>query len=481
MLSEIPINQGTFKAQNQRSVRNTGYAESLINLFIDVAGSNYDRPTLDLLGTVSSEEVIGAYYFDGVFVCVTIDRRIHTIDTSGVSVDITGTNTTTGNEIKLPGRGRPIFADDGTNLYIVGGEAPIKWAGVGETTELLGGSPPEMTHIVYLDGFLIGNRRLDSENNKVIQWADFEDTETWTGSNFFSAVGDPDEVQGITVSQRELYVIGTDTTEVWQNIGTSPVPFARSFIWQYGTRAKYSIISEDNSVFFLDQDRRILRLSGREFARISEPIEEELSTYETVDDCVASSFTFNGSIHISFIFKTAGKMWSIDLRNNQWTEWRGFSDGWVRPRMNFAFYSKQENLTIAGDFITGKVWKFSETVKTDAQGIFKRQRTFCQRDAGAAIGKQARLLRIALKRDVASAYSGTTPETNPKLEVRWKDDGKEWSNYRQVSLGLKGESRYYAEIYRLGIYRSRQYEIQFSDPSELNISSVETDEEVMAA
>lgn len=471
MIQEIPINLGAFKSQNQRSVRNSGYAEDLINIFIDIVGSNYDRPTLDLYAQLPNLEAIGMYYFDGVLVVVTAERKIFTIDSDQVVVDITG--------VDLPGFGRPVFTDNKETLIIVGGGTPIKWEGVGEVTEDLGGSPPQATHASFLDGFLILNRRLDSESNKVEQFSEFEDIETWIGTSIFSAVADPDEVQGHTVCQRELYVVGSKTCEVWQNVGAFPVPFARSFIWQFGTSAKYSIISVENSVIFIDQDRRILQFSGREVTRLSDAIEEELSTYETVTDCISSSFTWNGSVHVLFVFPTARKTWSVDLRNKQWTEWRGFDNGWTRPRINCSVYSNELRKTFAGDYITGKIWVFSDEIKTDAEGIFKRNRKFSQRDGGASIRKQANLIRINMRRDVATSYEGSLPETNPTLEVRWKDDGKSWSNYRQVSLGERGEARYYAEIYRLGIYRNRQYEIQFSDPVAFNITSIETDEEAL--
>lgn len=47
-------------------------------------------------------------------------------------------------------------------------------------------------------------------------------------------------------------------------------------------------------------------------------------------------------------------------------------------------------------------------------------------------------MRINMKRDVATEYTGDIPETNPTIEIRWKDDGKQWSNYRQISLGERG-------------------------------------------
>lgn len=470
---EIPINKGVFKTENGRSLRNSEYAENLINMLIDEAGGNIDRPSLSLLTTLDSIEPIGMRFFEGVVVAVTADRKIYSIQLDGEVTDVTGD--------PLPGVSRPIFADNGGTLFIVGGGTPIKWEGFGTTTAALGGSPPSMSHIVFLDGYLIGNRRLDSENNKVIQFSDFEDPETWNATDIFSAVSDPDEVQAVDVSQRELYLVGEETVEVWQNVGTDPIPFARAFIWQLGTPAPYSVVSEDNSVFLLDQDRRIIRLAGRQSIRMSQAIENELSTYETVNDCWSASFTWKGSIHVIFNFPTAGTAWSIDLKNNEWTDWRGFDNGLSRVRINCLTYLKNNGAIFAGDYSTGKVWNFSDTNKTDAEGVFVRQRTFSYRDGGGSVRKRCDLFRINLERNVAAMYSGTTSETNPKIELRFKDSGRGWSDWRQFSLGERGETKAYAEFRRLGIYRSRQYEIRMTDPAALKITSIETDETVMAS
>ena len=470
-ISEIPINKGVFKTNNPRGLRNSEYAEDFINLFLDQAGVNYDRPTLQLHAMLESIEPIGMYPFNDVIVTVTIDRRIFTFDANGNVAEVTG--------VTLPGEGRPTFATDGTTVFIAGGEAPIKWT-PGGLTALLGGSPPDMTHIVYLDGYLIGNRRLATENYKVIQFSDNGTTETWTGTNIFSAVADPDPLQGLTVSQRELFAVGTRTIEIWQNIGTSPIPFVRAHVWEYGTPAPYSIHARDNSVFMIDQDRRIMRFSGRDFARISEAIEADLATYDTVSDCVTSSFTWDGSIHVLFLFPNSGKGWSIDLKNNEWSEWRGYDDnGFARVRINCIAYATPN--VFAGDFLTGKVWRFSSTVKTDAEGVFKRLRRFSFRDGGGAIRKRADLVRVNVKRNVASSFSGETSETNPTIELGWKDDDKPPTDFRQASLGEIGEQRNYVEFRRNGIYRSRQYVLQFSDPSPLSLVSVETDETVMTS
>lgn len=468
-LDSIPINQGVYRLQNNRALLNSPYAENLINYFIDQAGTNYDRPRLASLAELTSRSVIGIYYFDNAFICVTADRNIFKVTSFGTVTNITG--------VALPGIARPVFTDTGSLLIITGGSTPIKWSGGATVTAALGGSPPSMTHIEYLDGYLIGN----VAGTKTIQFCDFDTPETWTGTNVFSANAAPDVLTGIAVSQRELYAIGEETTEVWQNVGSSPIPFERTFVWQHGTRTPYAIHSVDNSVFIIDQNKRILRIEGRQISNIGEPIEKEISAYASINGAFSGSFEWNGSIHVMFGFPDVGKLWSVDLRNKQWSEWLGYDSGWTRCRTHALFYSVEEKIILAGDPTSGDLWKFSNDVYTDAGGIFKRSRTLSLRDKGGSIRKRANWLKFNVKRNVATSYSGTTSETNPTLELRWKDDNKPWSDFRRFSLGERGELAYYAKFNKLGIYRTRQYEFQMSDPAESAIVGIETDEEVLTS
>lgn len=471
-VSQIPISKGVFRTQDGRSLQNNEFAEEFVNLLIDNAGGNFDRPTLASFTTLDSTDIIGATWFANRIVCVTADRKLYAVETDGTITDITS--------VVLPGSDRPTFATDKSVLIIAGGGEPLKWQGVGSVTQLLGGSPPKFSHVVYLDGYIIGNKRNASEKNKVVQFSNLDDPETWTATDFFSAEGDPDEVQGLATSQRELYVVGENTIEIWQNIGSSPIPFARSFVWQYGTPAPYSITAADNSIFILDQNRRILQFSGRSLARVSEGIERALESYSTVSDCWSASFRYKGSVHVLFNFPTAGKTWSIDLKNQQWTEWRGFDSGWARLRMNSLVYVPSLDTTYAGDYNSGSLYQFSDTTKTDAGGIFKRSRRFSFRNLGASVRKRSNWLRFNLNRDVAS-YSGTTSQTNPQVELRYNDDGKGWVDFKPRDMGLKGELKHHIEWRRLGQYRNRQYEYQISDPVEFSLAGIDTDEEAMVS
>lgn len=473
LIAQIEISKGVYKTPYERALRNSPFAVNLVNTLIGPAGENIDRPSLASFGSLSSDEIIGLHMFNSLIIAVTSDRKVWSTNSTGLTTDITS--------VSLPGEDRAQFIDDGTSVYIAGGATPLVWT-PGSTTALLTGSPPETTHLSFLDGYLIANRRSVAEKNKVMQFAAFEAPTSWSGINIFSANAEPDEIMGHTVCQRELYVVGEKTTEVWQNVGTYPVPFLRAFVFNFGTQSPYSILSHENLVFFLDSQRRVIQIAGRTPTYLSEAIDQELSTYGTVDDCFSSVFSWNGSTHILFTFPTEGKAWSIDLRNQQWSEWRGYgTNGWESPKIGALVYDSVEKRGYVGDPETGSIWKLQDDVKTDAGGAFKRMRTFSYYDGGASVRKKCNFLRFNVKRGVATAHSGTTSQTNPTMELRWRNEDGNWSDYRRADLGAIGTTKGYYTFRRLGQYRTRQYEYQLSDPSEVTVIGAESDDEVLTS
>ena len=459
----LPIDKGTFRVRRPESLVNSPFAEVLENLFIDRSGSNIDRPALANVLTLESNNIVGMTYFGGVHVVVTSDRKQYAVDSNFSVSNITGT--------LLPGSRRPVFANDGSNLYIAGGAAPLSWAGGNSVSALVSGSPPNCSHIIWTDGILLVNRLVQSEGYKVVQFSEVDDPATWTGTNIFSNVGNPDPTVSLKVANRDVYCIGSETTEIWQNIGAVPVPFVRAYMWNYGTLAPYSAVVADNSLFFVSQYRKIVRFVDRQPVFISDPIDVELRSYGSVSDCIAYQFSHGGTIHVLFLFPSAGRAWSIDLSNQNWTEWTDFSG---RVRINAL--SEGANEILCGDFEKGKIYNLSSDNKTDAGSPFVRRRRFSYRDSGGSIKKNAIRMRVTLNRSGALQY-----DVDPMVELRWKDAGKGWSRPRQASMGERGTEQKYVEFRRLSSYRLRQYEIRMTDPVEFAMSKVEVEEEAMSS
>ena len=60
--------------------------------------------------------------------------------------------------------------------------------------------------------------------------------------------------------------------------------------------------------------------------------------------------------------------------------------------------------------------------------------------------------------------------SNPIIQVCYSDDGgRNWSNWREIPLGLTGEYRKRQRIRRLGSARQRVWELQCSEPLTVNV------------
>jgi hypothetical protein len=64
-------------------------------------------------------------------------------------------------------------------------------------------------------------------------------------------------------------------------------------------------------------------------------------------------------------------------------------------------------------------------------------------------------------------------DVEPTMRIRKRDNGKGWSNWQDVGLGLEGDTTLHAKAFsRGGTYFTRQYEVMFSDNAPLALSGI---------
>lgn len=461
-LVPIPIGKGVYANVDSTSVKTPEAATVLKNLVIDDAGANIDRPALSSTPfgqTGAASGIIGAQYFpvSDTTVLVDIARRIWSMDSSGVTTDITGASI-------LGGTGRPMFASDGTYLAIAGGGAPQRWSGTG-TTEIMPGSPPDTDDISYLDGYWIA-RVLNSPEFRYAGPTPVA-RETWSSGDFFEAEGLPDNVVTQAVLIRELYAFGNESTEIFQNFGASQ-PFSRTFFIDTGISAARSVVKWDNSLGWLDDEKKIVRMEGRTPVHISAPIQSVLDGYDTVDDCWAANIRVGGYYFAVWVFPTAETAWAMNQKTREWSEWDGFTGpNQQRFPMHAHAYVKEWSKNLVGDPYTGVVRELSFDHKVDGSQVLRRLRRM-RYTHGSGQRKRSNFYLFDVKRGV-----GTSGGVEPVFEIRVNDDGKGWSNWKQVPLGLPGTTQSPTRVRMGGIYRERQLEIQATEPYAFSLVSIQ--------
>lgn len=462
----IPFSGGAFQSVDKSALSSPDVAIKFENMLLSDAGENVDRPGYTSFAQISGSPVLNHIEFMEFLVVVTEDRKIYSIDIVGAIVDITGAES-------LGGTLRPQFASDGEFLAIAGGAAPQRWNATGNT-ELMPGSPPNCSQIVYLDGYWITFLLDDQELRFAGPTAALRIV--WNTADFFQAEGLPDNIVSIAVLQRDLFVFGEDSTEVYQNLGFVSVPFQRAFFIDEGTLAQSSVIKVDRTLWFLDEQRRFSFFNGRTPITISTPFDKDVQALGTVSDCFSSYVHISNQYLILFTFPTEGRTFVFDIKSKKYIgEWNGFINGRTRRYVlqSHIFWVSQ-NKHFIGDYRTGEIHELTFDAKKDGDDIIRRVRSSGEINHGTENLKRNISYRFTVKRGVATAQ---TP--NPVFEIRFRDDGKPWSQPEQVSLGATGDTKSSVRVFNTGLYENREFEVIMTDPVEFNLSRVEENIEPM--
>jgi hypothetical protein len=461
----IQLGKGAFQNVDPTELADPSSAFYVANLQATDAGSVTDRPALRPFATIGTYPIIGAAFFSDRVVAIDRNRRVYAVDSTGVVTDITGSD-------PLEGLARPIFEQDGTYLAIAGGGEPKRWDGSGDT-EAMPGTPPDTTHLAYLDGYWIAFLEDDQEMRFAGPTAALR--EVWDTSNFFAAESNPDPLRAIVRNQRELFAMGRESIEIFQNFGDTSVPFRPTLsIDEHGLGdSTYSLVKADNTLWWFDSiNRQVKKLDGRTPTFISSPFDRVFRGLETVSDCIGARVDVGGYYVLVWTFPEEQRSFAFDYKNQQWSEWTGYQgDREVRFRGNTFVHAKAWNKTIVGDYRNGTLWELSTAAKQDGSNPLKRVWRTGYYDHGTAKKKQSNYYLFTVKRGV-----GTPGGVNPVFWVRYRDDGGQWSDPETFELGFPGELQTPIKVTSCrGIYSKRQLEFGCTDNCEFLLSKLEED------
>jgi hypothetical protein len=289
----------------------------------------------------------------------------------------------------------------------------------------------------------------------------------------------------LIVNQRQVYLIGEITTEVWTDVGNviagiTSFPFQRvpGTSSQSGIVAKYSLARLGETFACVAKDNRgaatIEKMEGYTWVRISTHAVEQSLLNEVVSDAIAYTYQIEGHEMYVVTFPSVGEYgltWVYDLTTKSWHKWLSWDSDlavYKRHRSNCAAFFANKNLV--GDYENGKIYSLDNAVYTDDGATIRRLRR-----------------AIHLTQDLQSQYFdsfqiqfqpgvglNTGQGDNPQAMLRWSNDGgSTWSNEHWVSIGKIGNYVNRALWRRLGWSRDRIFEVVVSDPIKTVIVSAE--------
>jgi hypothetical protein len=242
-----------------------------------------------------------------------------------------------------------------------------------------------------------------------------------------------------------------------------------------GTAAKYSVSTNNNYIYFLDNLRQPARLSGLTVQTIGNPaIGKSINDYAVVDDCFTVCFTFDNQNFCLFSFPSADESWLFSEQSNLWTNLSyGASFGQHLMSDYINIYDKH----LVSDRRNGNIYELDfDTFTDNSDTIYRRRDTvsISSKDLGVP-GR--RLFMNSLQLVIESGASLVTSEATVMMQYS-DDNGRSWSSERWANIGEQGDYTYKLEWLGLGSFYNRMFRFSMSDPIKWVLISASADVEM---
>lgn len=322
----------------------------------------------------------------------------------------------------------------------------------------------------YLDGYFLA---LD-DGTATLKWSALLDGTDWDDLDVLQRETSGDKWIAMVVFERQILLLGSQTSDVYANTGDADNPFAiiDGASIQAGIRAPFSLQLLGGKPVWLgastEGDGIVLMMrEGYTPTRVSNhAVEFAIQGYDTITDAVAFTYQSQGHSFYVLNFPTEEKTWVYDDRLGPQLGWHERGE-WDPDAMSYGAYRPQyhafaDGLHLVLDRESGAVYQMSDTIpfEADGAGIRRLRRS-------PFVWKENKFIRH--QRVELIIEPGTAPLTgqgsDPQAMLRYSDDGGQtWSDERDASSGAIGNYSARLQWYRLGMGRNRIYEYTVSDP-----------------
>jgi hypothetical protein len=487
MGTRVPLLSGAYKQDNLLF-----QAQRCINLYAEqmaqdsqqtVPVIHYQTPGGTLLGTCPVPGNARCYYIasnDDVYAVV--NANVYFID-AGYGYNLLGSIQAGTTPVSMADNSLCILLVDGTSTAYSIDLQSRNFAAVGDPNY------PPSDRVEYLDSFFLlhpigtniqrGQMQISLGNVTQAQLTATTGGTAFNALDIVSKNGYPDPIGAFKVVHREIWLVGTQTTEIWYDSAASDFPFAPlpGAMVEHGILAPWSLAAQDLSTFWLSKDKQgnfvIVRGTGYTVKRIStHAIERQFATYPSPTDAYGFCFQILGHAFYGISFRNADRTWLFDLQTNEWLEWAYFDTNGAqhrqRPFNTINAYGKVTGL----DWATGNIIQIDSNSYTEFDGnAIHRLRSFPHMIADGKLVTYDNLQidfqpgTLAGLLATPNPFVPTFDSTEPIMQLRWSDNrGASYGNPLYASMGSTGEYDVSLIFNNLGQARDRVFEVSWSAP-----------------
>lgn len=312
--------------------------------------------------------------------------------------------------------------------------------------------------VAFLSGFFFLSQ-IDTQRIYYIQPGDTVPG----GLDFFEAERTPDPVVSMMPLGDELWIIGSESEEVWGLTGDIDAPAQRfaARAYTHGCINRDTLLNVDGTLAWVTADFDVVLAQGVPAAISSPAIVEDL---RKADPSSFRAWFYRLDGHLLYVLTTGLDTFAYDLSSQLWSRFSSYGSNAWRAHTGAAL--------VCGDAIGAALWRLDTARSNDAGENMIRELT----GGIEIVGTAQRCNSVSMR--VAAGWS-PRPDFEPILELKWSDDeGASWSPWRRIGLGKQGEHRAPVAINKLGLMRrpGRFFWLRCSDDAFLRISHVQYNE-----
>ena len=306
------------------------------------------------------------------------------------------------------------------------------------------------------------------------------DTTSYNALDFATAESEPDNIVRVYAINNELWIFGEKTIEIWGNTGNATFPFERirgTYI-EVGCKAKYSVVNDQEGIFWLGDDNSIYQGTGYQASRVSTyAIEDTISKFTIKDDAFGMFYIQEGHRFYCLTFPSVNETWCYDTTTGLWHERSSrnpntsISERWLANTL--AYFT---DLNLVGDKNTGKIYELDLDTHTE-NGI-----PIVGEIISATIFKNFSRMhsnRLTLVMDTGVGIDGSGQGDEPEIMLQTSSDGgKTYTEEMWQPIGAIGSYETEVSWLKIGYGRSLIIKVKISDPVKRRIVGAYLDQEV---
>lgn len=421
--------------------------ESLVNMYAEPAASGKkrlirrQRPGLTLLEAKTGLKR-GVFKFSHGHYAVIRDE-FYSYD--GTTLTLRGVlDTSTGNVTMVTDDNGDVAVSDGATLY--------HWDSSTNTF-----SKPTTQSTVGTLGFVGGYAYYHQPNTDTIWYSALNDMTSWGALDFFRAESESDRMVRVFVDNGELILMGNQTTEIWRPIANVDIPVGQNAVMKRGCLAPYSVASDDNTTFWLADDKIVYRMDGYRPARIStHEIEDWIEGASDAATAKALIYTYRGS-----------KFYTLTIPGYGTKQYNIATGFW-----NAAKTLEQDDWDLVGGAGNAVDYYLNASGFVVLSGAVNKDISMLMERIGISAPVHADERRMKFRKFQLDCEVGTVAEgtSEPEVSLSVSRNGETFGTERLRGLGATGD--YLREVVWRNLGESKQFTLKFSVTDDVNFAVI---------